>query len=94
MRFAAWEVGVTAKVAPAFAGSLFRFKVMLTKLPAPTWTVAVVAVDAVTPFPPTLKEIVIAGTVMGAVPDLEPSATETALTVTVKSLAGGVVGAV
>ena len=57
---------------------------IVTELPAPACKVAVVGDTA----------NVIADTVMVVDPDFEVSATDVALTVTVKSLVGGVLGAV
>ena len=67
---------------------------IVTLLPDPTCTVAVVAVDAVTPVPEMFTDIVIAETTIVAVPLLVLSATEVAVTVTVRSLGGGLEGAV
>lgn len=66
----------------------------MTLFPDPTCTVAVVEVDAVTPVPPIFVEIVIAETTIVADPDLVLSAAEVAVMVTVRSLGGGVGGAV
>jgi len=65
-------------------GSLPITGTITTEFPDPAWRLAVVGET----------DSVIADTVIGADPDLEPSATEVAVTVTVRSLAGGVLGAV
>jgi hypothetical protein len=54
----------------------------------------VVAVDAVTPVPLIFMEMVIAETTIVANPDLDLSVSEVAVTVTVRSLGGGLEGAV
>jgi len=73
---------------------LLTFAFICTALPDPTCTVAVVAVEAVTPVPLMFIEMVIAGTVIVADADLVESAIEVAFTVTVRSLVGGALGAV
>jgi hypothetical protein len=71
-------------VTPRFDGSLFTVAFICTPFPAPTCTVAV-AGDT---------ESVMAEIMMVADADLELSATEVALIVTVKSLVGGALAAV
>jgi hypothetical protein len=73
---------VTAQVTPALLASLFTVAVTCWAWPA----------NIVPELAATVT--VIAGTVIFAVPDLVGSATEVAVTVTVTSLSGGVVGAV
>lgn len=69
---------------PIFDGSLFTVALIWTIFPAAACTVALVGET----------ETVIARTVIVVEADLEVSATEVALIVTVRSLAGGVLGAV
>jgi hypothetical protein len=76
------DAGEMVHVTPRPDGSLFALALIGTTPPA--CTVAVVGET----------ETVIAKTVMVADPDLEVSATEVALTVTVRSLGGGALGAV
>ena len=94
MRLPASELGKTVKVTPWFEGSLFTATFIVTLFPDPTCTVAVVEVDAVTPVPPIFVDIVIAETTTGADPDFDLSAADVAVMVTVRSLGGGLGGAV
>jgi len=71
-------------VTPVFDGSLFTVALIWTTFPAPACTV--VALDD--------TETVMARRVMVVEADLEASATEVAVTVMVRSLAGGLLGAV
>ena len=84
VRVPAPDAGDIDHETPAPVGSLFTAAAIGKEFPAPTCTVAVAG----------LTESVIASTVIFKELDLEPSATEVALSVTVKSLVGGTLGAV
>ncbi|MBV8053575.1 MAG: hypothetical protein JOZ80_20470 [Acidobacteriaceae bacterium] len=84
MRLPTCDAGDIVNFTPAFEGSLLTPALIWTVFAGPAWTA--VALDD--------TETVIAKTVMVVDADLEVSATDVALTVIVRLLAGGFAGAV